>query len=100
MALASTCRGHFARWASAISNRSLFFYDFGPSYPTSMAKTLRDHAYRKKVDRELFDARQKLHHLVQIYQNGQWRQYYKEDTFVTVLRQARQAVDHWTNEHG
>jgi hypothetical protein len=31
-----------------------------------------------------------------MYDNGQWRLHYKDDTFAEAVRQARQAVEHWT----
>lgn len=52
---------------------------------------------RKLAERELLKARQALTHLVEMYNSGRWRRYYKERTFVTMVRQARQAVDRWTD---
>jgi predicted P-loop ATPase len=61
-----------------------------------MTKTLTAEVQRKNAERQLFGARRALAHLVQLYDNGQWRQLYKEDAFADAVRQARQAVDHWT----
>ena len=36
-------------------------------------------------------------HLVQLYESGQWRHLYKEEAFAEAVRQARQAVDTWTD---
>jgi thiaminase len=38
-----------------------------------------------------------LEHLVQLYDSGQWKNFYKEDNFADAVRQARQLVDHWTS---
>jgi uncharacterized repeat protein (TIGR03809 family) len=38
-----------------------------------------------------------LSHLVQLYESGQWRHLYKEEAFAEAVRQARQAVDTWTD---
>jgi hypothetical protein len=62
-----------------------------------MSKTLTAYIHRKKAEQELFGARQTLKHLVEMYDNGQWRRLYKEDVFVGTVRQAREAVDHWTD---
>jgi hypothetical protein len=34
---------------------------------------------------------------VELYDSGQWRQLYKEDAFAEAVRQARQAVEHWSD---
>jgi len=62
-----------------------------------MTKVLTAEVQRKNAERQLFGARRALAHLVQLYESGQWRQLYKEDTFAEAVRQARQAVDHWTD---
>jgi uncharacterized repeat protein (TIGR03809 family) len=61
-----------------------------------MTKTLTAEAQRSNAERQLFGARRALSHLVQMYDSGQWRLYYKEDAFADAVRQARQAVEHWT----
>ena len=61
-----------------------------------MTKTLTTDVQRKNAERQLFGARRALGHLVQLYDSGQWKLLYKEDTFAEAVRQARQAVDHWT----
>jgi uncharacterized repeat protein (TIGR03809 family) len=38
-----------------------------------------------------------LSHLVELYESGQWRHLYKEEAFAEAVRQARQAVDAWTD---
>jgi hypothetical protein len=53
-----------------------------------MTKTLTMEVQRKNAERQLFGARRALGHLVELYDSGQWK---------TLYRQARQAVDHWTN---
>jgi hypothetical protein len=45
---------------------------------------------------ELFAARRTLSHLVEMYDNGQWRLFYEEEGFVEAVRQARYVVEHWT----
>jgi uncharacterized repeat protein (TIGR03809 family) len=61
-----------------------------------MTKTLTADAQRNNAEQQLFGARRALAHLVEMYDNGRWRSYYKEDAFAEAVRQARQAVDHWT----
>ena len=62
-----------------------------------MTKMLTVEVQRKNAERQLFGARRALAHLVELYDSGQWRQHYKkEDVFAEAVRQARQAVDHWT----
>jgi uncharacterized repeat protein (TIGR03809 family) len=62
-----------------------------------MTKVLTTEAQQKHAERQLFTARRALSHLVQLYESGQWRNLYKEETFAEAVRQARQAVDTWTN---
>jgi hypothetical protein len=62
-----------------------------------MTKILTTEVQHKNAERQLFGARRALGHLVEIYDNGRWRQYYKtEEAFAEAVRQARLAVDHWT----
>jgi hypothetical protein len=62
-----------------------------------MTKTLTAEVQRNNAERQLFGARRALAHLVEMYDKGQWRLYYKkEDAFADAVREARQAVDHWT----
>jgi len=61
-----------------------------------MTKTLTAEMQRKHAERQLFTARRALSHLVEMYDSGQWRSFYKEETFAEAVRQARKAVDHWT----
>ncbi len=60
-----------------------------------MTKTLTTDVQRKHAERRLFSARQALSHLVELYDSGQWRNLYKEESFASAVREARQAVDHW-----
>jgi uncharacterized repeat protein (TIGR03809 family) len=62
-----------------------------------MTKTLTAEVQRKNAERQLFGARRALNHLVELYDSGQWRLLYKEDAFAEAVRQARQAVDRWTD---
>ena len=62
-----------------------------------MTKTLTAAAQRKNAEQQLFVARRALAHLVQLYDSGKWKHLYKEDTFASTVRQARQLVDHWTD---
>jgi hypothetical protein len=62
-----------------------------------MTKTFTADVQRKNAERQLFGARRALGHLVEMYDNGQWRLHYKEDTFAEAVRQARHAVEHWTD---
>jgi hypothetical protein len=62
-----------------------------------MTKTLTAGIQRSNAERQLFSARRALTHLVEMYDKGQWRAYYKkEDAFAEAVREARQAVEHWT----
>ena len=61
-----------------------------------MTKMFTADVQRKNAERQLFGARRALSHLVEMYDNGQWRLHYKEDTFAEAVRQAREAVEHWT----
>jgi uncharacterized repeat protein (TIGR03809 family) len=62
-----------------------------------MTKVLTSDIQRKNAERQLFSARRALSHLVELYDSGRWRSLYKEDTFAEAVRQARQAVEHWTS---
>jgi len=63
-----------------------------------MTKTSTAEVQRSNAERQLFSARRALSHLVEMYDKGQWRLYYKkEDAFAEAVRDARQAVDHWTS---
>jgi uncharacterized repeat protein (TIGR03809 family) len=62
-----------------------------------MTKVLTAEMQRKHAERQLFTARQTLGHFVKLYESGQWRSLYKEEAFAEAVRQARQAVDTWTN---
>lgn len=61
-----------------------------------MARTATVSTQRKKAQRELHTARRTLTHLIEIYDNGQWRRLYREEVFIGTVRKAREAVDHWT----
>lgn len=61
-----------------------------------MTKVLTSDIQHKHAERQLFGARRALSHLVEMYDSGRWRQLYKEDAFAEAVRQARQAVEHWT----
>jgi hypothetical protein len=63
---------------------------------SAMTKTFTAEVQRKNAERQLFSARRALEHLVQLYDSGQWKNLYREDTFADAVRQARQLVDHWT----
>ena len=63
-----------------------------------MTKTLTADAQRKNAERQLFGARRALGHLVELYDSSQWKNLYKrEDAFATAVREARQAVEHWSS---
>jgi uncharacterized repeat protein (TIGR03809 family) len=61
-----------------------------------MTKTLTIEVQHNAAKRQLFSARQALAHLVEMYENGKWRLFYKEEAFAEAVRQARHAVEHWT----
>ena len=61
-----------------------------------MTKTLTTEVQRNNAERQLFTARRALAHLVEMYDNGQYRHHYKDDAFAEAVRQARKAVEHWT----
>jgi hypothetical protein len=62
-----------------------------------MTKTLTVDVQRMNAERQLFGARRALGHLVELYENGKWKSLYKEDAFAEAVRQARQAVERWTD---
>lgn len=62
-----------------------------------MTKTLTAEVQRKNAERQLFGARRALNHLVELYDSGQWKSLYKEDAFAEAVREARRAVEHWTD---
>lgn len=62
-----------------------------------MTKVLTAEMQHKHAERQLFAARRALSHLVQLYESGQWRHFYKEEAFAEAVRQARQAVDTWND---
>jgi hypothetical protein len=66
----------------------------------TMTNTLTAHIQRKRAERELFNARQTLSHLVDMYDSGKWRRFYGEDVFAGMVRQARESVDRWTDVLG
>lgn len=61
-----------------------------------MTKTATADAQHNNAEQQLFGTRRALTHLVEMYDNGRWRSYYKDAAFVETVRQARMAVDHWT----
>lgn len=62
-----------------------------------MAKIFTVEAQRNNAELQLFNSRRALAHLVQMYDTGQWRMHYKkDDAFAEAVRDARQAVEHWT----
>jgi hypothetical protein len=62
-----------------------------------MTKTLTANVQRMNAERQLFGARRALGHLVELYESGQLKSLYKEDAFAEAVRQARQAVERWTD---
>ena len=62
-----------------------------------MTKVLTAEMQHKHAERQLFSARRALSHLVQLYESGQWRHFYKEEAFAEAVRQARLTVDQWTD---
>jgi hypothetical protein len=63
-----------------------------------MTKTLTAEVQRNNAERQLFGARRALNHLVELYDSGQWRLLYKkEEAFAEAVREAREAVDRWTD---
>ena len=63
----------------------------------AMTKTLTADVQRMNAERQLFGARRALGHLVELYESGKWKSLYKEDAFAEAVRQARQAVERWTD---
>jgi hypothetical protein len=63
-----------------------------------MTKSSTAEVQRHNAERQLFTARRGLAHLVEMYESGQWRLYYKkEEAFAEAVRNARQAVEQWTS---
>jgi len=87
--------GQCAAWGQWAGGIDLIFTTFGDTKP--MTKTLTTDIQRRNAERQLFGARRALGHLVELYDNGQWKILYKEDTFAEAVRQARQAVEHWAD---
>ncbi len=64
----------------------------------SMTKSATVEVQRQHAERQLFGARRALAHLVEMYDTGQWRHYYKkEEAFAEAVRDARQVVEQWTD---
>jgi uncharacterized repeat protein (TIGR03809 family) len=61
-----------------------------------MTKASTLEVQRNIAKQRLFGARQALAHLVEMYDKGQWRLYYKDDAFAEVVREAKHAVENWT----
>ena len=62
-----------------------------------MTKATTAEVQRHNAERQLFGSRRALAHLVEMYDKGHWRLHYKkEEAFAEAVRNARQAVDHWT----
>jgi hypothetical protein len=63
-----------------------------------MTKPLTSAAQRSNAERQLFSARRALAHLVEMYDKGQWSLYYRsEKAFAEAVREARQAVERWSD---
>lgn len=74
----------------------LFFTFFVQTVP--MVKSITADVQRNNAERELFAARRALSHLVEMFDNGRWRSYYKtEQAFAEAVRERRMAVDRWTD---
>jgi mRNA-degrading endonuclease RelE of RelBE toxin-antitoxin system len=58
-----------------------------------MTKTATADAQRANAEQQLLGARRSLAHLVELYEHGQWKRFYKEEAFAGAVRQARLAVD-------
>lgn len=61
-----------------------------------MTKLLTADIQRKNAERQLFGARRALSHLIELYDSGQWRNHYKQESFAEAVREARQAVERWS----
>jgi len=62
-----------------------------------MTKTLTTDVQRSNAEMQLFGARRALGHLIEMYDKGHWRLHYKkEEAFTEAVRNARQAVEQWT----
>ena len=51
---------------------------------------------RTIAERELVRSRRTLEDLVEIYNSGHWRHYYKASAFTHEVRRAKEAVEYWT----
>jgi hypothetical protein len=60
-----------------------------------MTKTVAAAVQRTYVERLLFGARKALSHLVEMYENGHWRNHYSNADFAEAVRKAREAFDYW-----
>jgi hypothetical protein len=74
----------------------ILFLHLGGKLP-SMTKTLTSDIQRSNAELQLFSVRRALGHLIEMYDKGQWRLHYKkEEAFAEAVRNARQAVEQWT----
>jgi hypothetical protein len=65
---------------------------------SAMTKTVTAEVQVQNAEQRLFAARQALGHLVEMFNDGRWRLYYRTDqSFAAAVREQREAVDHWTN---
>lgn len=53
------------------------------------------HAGRSVVARWRLLAQQRLDHLIELYQSGRWKLYYKEQDFLAMVQEARAALKVW-----
>ena len=54
--------------------------------------------HKQTAELRLFEARRAVDHLVELHRTGRWHLYYKEDTFLEALREAKQEVELWEDE--
>ncbi len=76
------------------------FLQVSDTYLRIMNKLPMNSTERMIAERELSRARHMLRDLVEIYDSGHWRRYYKEEKFADEVRRAKHAVDYWVEACG
>jgi hypothetical protein len=76
------------------------FLQVSDRYLRIMSKLPMASTERMIAERELSRARDMLRDLVEIYDSGHWRHYYKEEKFADEVRRAKRAVDYWVEACG
>ncbi len=60
-----------------------------------MTKTSEPNSGRNVIVRWRILAARRLEHLIELYQTGRWKLYYKEPEFLRLVQEARSALQTW-----